>query len=137
MVKNISAIACNVDVRQPIVVVVCDGNAHPPAFTRESRLFCNIRELKICVLMVKRNERVATLLAVALDARAIHRDDVQLAIVVAVDQAHPSAYRFNNVLCGWRRNVGDGQSRLITDVFELRNRDGNGTLLPHRISVLP
>ena len=46
--------------------------------------------------MVKRDHRVAAL-AEAIYGRAIHRDDVELAVVVAVDQPGAAAHGFDDV----------------------------------------
>ena len=46
--------------------------------------------------MVKRDHRIAAL-AKTIDGRAIHRNDVELAVVVAVDQSGAAAHGFDDV----------------------------------------
>src|SRR3989442_13114746 len=55
VIERISAVAGHVDIGQAIIVVIDDGHAHTPAFAVESGGSCDVGELKISVLMVKRD----------------------------------------------------------------------------------
>ena len=68
--------------------------------------------------MIERDQRIAALL-VALDGRTVDGDDVEFAVVVAIDQADAAAHGFDNVFFVGRRNVRDGEASLLGDVFKL------------------
>ena len=72
--------------------------------------------------MIKRDHRI-TALAIALHRRSVDGNDVELAIVVAVDQTHPAAHGFGDVLLIGRRNVRDDKAGLLCDIFKLREGD--------------
>jgi hypothetical protein len=75
--------------------------------------------------MIERDHRVAAL-AVALHGGAVHGDDVELAVVVAIDQADASAHGFDDVLFVGGRNVRDGKAGFLRDIFKCgRVRFGN------------
>ena len=70
--------------------------------------------------MIERDHRIAAL-AVALHGGTVDGDDVEFAVVVAIDQAHAAAHGFDDVLLVGRRNVRDRKAGLLRDVFELRD----------------
>src|SRR5438128_1495072 len=81
--------SADVDILPAVVVKVGDGDAHAPSFAGQAGLFGDVGELQVAsagitILMVERNQRVAAL-AIALDGGTVHGDDVELAVVVAVD----------------------------------------------------
>ncbi len=71
--------------------------------------------------MVERDHGIAAL-AVAVDGGPVHRDDVELAVVVAVDQTRAAAHGFDDVLLFRSGNVGDGQAGFFRYIFEIRQR---------------
>ncbi len=77
----------------------------------------------IGILMIERDQRVAAV-AVALDCRAIDRDDVQFAVIVAINQAHPATHGFDNIFLVRRRDMWDGEASFLSDVLELRDWGG-------------
>jgi len=77
-------------------------------------------EFEIRVLMVERDHGIAAL-AVAINRGAVHGDDVQLAVVIAIDQPDAAAHGFDNVFLVGRRKVRNGEPRFLSDVFKLRN----------------
>ena len=120
-IKRVAAEAGDINIRQAVVVVVGDGNAHAPAFAGKSGRTGDVGKFEICVLMVKRDHGIAAL-AVAVDGRPVHRNDVELAVVVAVDQTRAAAHGFDDVLLFRRGNMGDGQARFFRYIFEIRQR---------------
>ena len=118
-IERIPAEAGDVNVRQAVVVEVGDGHAHAPAFASQSGAVGDVGEFEIRVLMVKRDHGIAAL-AVAIDRRAVHRDDVELAIVVAVDETDATAHGFDDVFLFRSGNVGNGQAGFFGHIFELR-----------------
>ena len=125
MIERIAAIARDVDVGKTIIVVVRDGDAHAPAFASQTRLLRDVGELEIGVLVVERHHGIATLLAVTVDVRTVDHDDVQFAVVVAVDQANAAAHRLDDVALIGRRDVRDRQTGLLGDVFEMGQGGGS------------
>ena len=102
MVERIAAESADVDILPAVVVKVGDGDAHAPSFAGQAGLFGDVGELQVAsagitILMVERNQRVAAL-AIALDGGTVHGDDVELAVVVAVDQTDAAAHGFHDVL---------------------------------------
>ena len=51
--------------------------------------------------MIERDHRVAALL-VPVDGGSVHRDDVESAVIIAIDQARAAAHRFHDVALFWR-----------------------------------
>ncbi len=78
--------------------------------------------------MIESDHRVAAL-AVALYGGTVDGDDVELAVVVAVDQPNPAAHGFHDVLLVGRRNVRDGEACFLGDVFETREGRGRTRFL--------
>ena len=68
--------------------------------------------------MVERDQRIAAL-AKVFDGRPVCHNDVELAIVVAIDQPHPAAHRFDNVLFIRSRNVRNSEADFAGNVLEL------------------
>ena len=102
VVERIAAESADVDILPAVVVKVGDGDAHAPSFAGQAGLFGDVGELQVAsagitILMVERNQRVAAL-AIALDGGTVHGDDVELAVVVAVDQTDAAAHGFHDVL---------------------------------------
>ncbi len=102
MVERVPAVTCHVDIQQPVVVVIGDGNSHAPALACQSCLLRDVLELESIFLVIEGNQRVATRRLVMVDGRVIHYGYVELAIVVAVEQ-------------------GDAAAHLLDDVFLFRN----------------
>src|ERR1700683_1030378 len=128
VIQRVAAIAGDVNILQAVVVVVGHGHAHSPTLMSEASGFGDVGEmnfvilrvvvLRISVLMVEGDHRVAAV-SVSFDRRAIDSDDVELAVVVAVDESYAAAHGFNDVLLVGRRNVCHRQSGFLGDVFEL------------------
>src|SRR5260370_14837400 len=109
VVERVASVARDVDILEPIVVIVGNGNTHSPALAREAGRFGDVGELQVTILeagilMEERNHRIATL-PKALDGRSIDGDDVEFAVGVAIDQTDTAAHRFDNVLLVSGRNV--------------------------------
>ena len=90
---------------------------------RQARGLGNVGELDvvtlgISILMIERDHQVAAFL-VSQNRGAVDGDDVELAVVVAVDQPHAAAHRLDDVLFIGRRNVRDSKTCFLRDVFEL------------------
>src|SRR6266404_4660739 len=119
-VKNIPAVSSDVNVLPAVVIEVCDSDAHAPTLAGKSCLFRDLAKFQITFLMVKRDHEVATLL-VMVHRRAIYGDDIELAIVVAVDETHASAHRLQDVTLFRRRIVRYREARFLTYILEAGN----------------
>ena len=105
-VKRIVAVSGDVEVEIAVVVVIGDGNAHAPAFVSESRFLGDVGELEVGILMPECDEQIATVLTIAVDGRSVDHHDVELAIVIAVEEADAPAHRFDDVMFVGGRNMG-------------------------------
>ena len=121
MIERVSAEAGDVDIRQAVVVEVGDGHAHAPAFAGQAGGAGDVGEFEIRVLMVERDHGIAAL-AIAIDAWNRYRDDVELAVVIAIDQTGAAAHGFDDVFLFRSGNVGDGQAGFFGDVLEMGHR---------------
>ena len=114
-IQHVSAKPGHVQVLPAVVVKVRYGDAHSPTLSRESGGSGNIAEFQIRVLMIERHHQVAAL-AKAIHGRPIHGDDVELAVVVAIDESNPTTHRLDNGLfprSGEMRNIQSGRRRDI------------------------
>ena len=81
----------------------------------------DVGEFEIRVLMIERDHGIAAL-AVAIDGGTVHRDDVEFAVVIAVDQTGAAAHGFDDVFLFRSGNVGNGQAGFFGHVFKSRDR---------------
>ena len=95
-VENIPAVACNVNVLPAVVVEIGDGNAHSPTLACKPGGAGDVGEFETSVLMIEGNHGIATA-AEAGYRRTVDGDDVELAIIVAVDETDPAAGRLHDV----------------------------------------
>ena len=95
-IEHVAAIAGDVNVLPAVVVEVGDRNAHAPAFAGKAGLLRDVAKFQIALLTVERDHQIAAL-AIAIDRRSVDRDDVEFAVVVAVDEADAAAHRFQDV----------------------------------------
>src|SRR6185295_8451051 len=98
-----------------------DGYAHAPTLARQTRGTGDVGKLEILILMVERDHEVAAP-AIAVNGGPVYRDDVELAIVIAVDQAGAAAHGFDNVFLFRSGNVGDRQAGFLGHIFKAGHR---------------
>ena len=67
--------------------------------------------------MIESDHQIAAF-SVTIYSRTIHRDDVELAIVIAIDEAHSAAGRFDNVMLLRFGNVRNRETGLPGDIFK-------------------
>src|SRR5271154_447728 len=126
VIERVAAVAGNVNILQAVVVVIGDSHAHAPALARETGGLRDVGKFKIVtlrigILMIERDHQVTTL-AIARHRRSVHGDDVEFAIVVAVDQTYAAAHGFDDVFLIGRGNMRDRQPCLLRDIFKLWER---------------
>ena len=126
-VEDVSAIAGNEEVEFAVVVVIGDGDAHAPAEAREASLLGDVLEAAVGFLMVERDHRVSAFL-VAVDGRAVDRDDVEASIIIAIEKASATAHGLDDVALFACRKVGSRQANGLGDVFEFWDWGKAGTV---------
>ncbi len=72
--------------------------------------------------MPESDERIAAALLIAIDGGAIHHHDIELAVIVAVEEADSAAHGFDDVIFFARGDVGSGQTGMGGDFA----KDGGG-----------
>ena len=105
MIEHVAVVASHKQVELAIVIVVSHGNTHAPAPPGQAGLLGDVFERAIRLLVIKSHHRIATL-AQSIYRRAIHEDNVQPVVVVAVKQASAATGRINHVMrfrCGYMR----------------------------------
>ncbi len=120
-VERISAEPGDVDVGQTIVIEVSHGHAHAPALASQSRSVGDVGEFEIRVLMVERDHGIAAL-AIPVNARSVDRDDIELAVVIAVDEPGTAAHGFDDVFLFRSRNMRYRQPGFFCDVLKCGHR---------------
>jgi hypothetical protein len=96
VVESIAAESGYVNVLKTVIVVLGHGDAHAPAFASEARGFGDVGELEIGILVIERDQGIATV-TVAINGGSVHGDDVEFTVIVAVHQADASAHGLDNV----------------------------------------
>ena len=122
-VERVAAVSGDEEIEVAIVIEVGDGDTHAPTFASESSFLSDVGEFEVGVLMPERNEWISATLFVAIDGRAVDHEDVEFAIIVAIEEAHAAAHGFDDVVFFGGGNVGGSQSSLGGDVAE----DGDGS----------
>ncbi len=103
-----------------VIIEVGDRDSHAPPFAREPGRLRNVSELKILVLMVERDERIAAI-AIVFHGGAIHHGNVQFAVIVAVKQGDTAAHGLDDIMLLGRRDMRHTQTCLPRNILELRN----------------
>src|SRR5438876_1731810 len=60
MVEHIVSEACDIDVRQSVVIIICNSHTHPPTLPCKSSSLGDISEREICSLAVERKHQVTS-----------------------------------------------------------------------------
>src|SRR5882757_2623904 len=79
------------------------------------------RRVRPASLVIESDQRV-TAGAIALDGGTVDKDDVQAAIIVAVEKADTAAGGVNDVAGFGSGDMGSGETHVFRDVFESGNR---------------
>src|SRR6266853_4828764 len=118
-IQKVATIAGDVDVLPAIVVKIHHGNRHAPAFPRQSRLFGNVGEMKVRVLVEQADHGIAAILVIVVHVGATDHQNVEFAVVVAINKTNTSAGGLDDVTLFGSSDMGGGQSRLHAKVFKL------------------
>src|SRR5258708_8194739 len=115
--EHVSAVAGYINVLPAIVIEIGDSYTHAPAFAGESRLLGNVAKFQVTLLAIEGDHGIATL-AIAIYRRSVHCNDVELAVIVAVDKPHATAHGFQDVAFFGARIVGYREACFLTYIFE-------------------
>ena len=88
VVQHVVSIACHVEVRQAVVVIVANCDPHSPSARGQSRSLGGIGEMEIAatsILVVQRDHRVAACHE-AVDRGIVHNRNVKPSVVVAIEE---------------------------------------------------
>src|SRR5579862_2262592 len=136
VIERIATVAGDVNILQSVVVVVRNGDSHAPTLARKTCSFGDVGEFdvtgsRIGILTIKRDQRISAA-AKTLDRRPIDRDNIEFAVIVAIDQAYTPAHRLDNIFLIWRRDVGNGEACLLSNILEPRGRQDCVSLIAPR-----
>src|SRR5579859_7068811 len=126
-VERVAAVSGDEEVELAVVVIVGDGDAHTPAEAREAGLLGDVLERAAGLLMIERDQGIAAF-EVAFDGGAVDQDDVQTAVVIAIEQAGPAADGFNDVALISGGDVRDGKAERFGDIREFWDRRKAGAV---------
>ena len=123
VVERVAAVSGDEEVELSVIVVVIvgDGDAHAPAKAREAGLFVDVLERAAGLLMIERDQGIAAF-EVVFDGGAVDHDDVQTAVVIAIEEAGPAADGFNDVALFSGGDVRDGKAERFGDIREFWDR---------------
>src|SRR5579859_4914560 len=128
-IESAAGVAGNEEVELAIVVVVGDGHAHAPALAGQASFPGDVAEGAVGFLMIQGDHGVAAG-AQAFDRGAVDNDDVQAAIVVAIEKAYAAAGGVDDIARFGGGNVLHGDTELAGNVLENGNRRKSATVGP-------
>jgi hypothetical protein len=131
VIQNVTAIAGDEEVELAVVIVIGDGHAHAPAAAREAGLLRDVLESAVGLLMIERDHGI-TAFEVTVDGRAVYVDDVEAAIVIAIEEADAAAHGFDDVALLAGGDVRDGEAERFCHVDEFGDGRKAGTVYSGR-----
>ena len=115
------AITCNINVGQAVVVEVSNCQTHSPTFGGQPRRLRYIRKVQTCTLVIERDHRIASVQEV-IDRRIIHRDNVELAVTITIEQPDPASHGLQQI-SHLRRRIGNfGDADLRRNIVKMYGR---------------
>ncbi len=137
MVQAVAAVAGHIQVFISIVVVVADGDAHAIANSLQAGLLRNVFKGPIRLLVVQavpvfgagllRNESLGRWIGIR---RAIHKEDIQQAVIVAIEKRHARTHGLNEILArGVRSLVKEFDPRLLGDIDKMPGCEAGGIVV--------
>ena len=132
MVQTIRPITGDVKIFVPIVVIIRNRRAHAIARALEARFLrnvfkCSVRFLVIHAIPVLRSGllRNKTRRSGIGVGRAVHQEQIQPAIVIAIEKRNPGAHRLQQILARRMQSlVLKMHPRLFRDINEARRDHG-------------
>ncbi len=128
VIECVAAVPGDINIGQAVVVIVGDSDSHAPALASQSGGLGDVGEFEAGVLMIERDQEVAAVLEMV-NRRTIHRDNVEFAVVITINEPNPTAHGFDDVLLVRSRDVWDGETDLTGNILETRRW---GYLAPDR-----
>src|SRR6266851_1498845 len=100
-----------------IVVIVTNGDSHAPTNICETRFVRHVSKGAVAIIVVESASGLAAGLH-QIDCKRVNEEDIEIAVVVVIEQRHPTAHRLNDVLLIGRCNVLESDAGLSRDVGE-------------------
>src|SRR5713101_223654 len=117
VVESAAAKPGDEQVELAVVIVICNGHPHAPTAAGQAGIFGDVLESAVRLLVIEGDERVAAG-AEALDRGAVNEDDVQAAIVIAIEEPGAAAGRVDDVVRLGSSDMDGGEADVFGDVFE-------------------
>src|SRR5882672_10229956 len=117
-IKRSSSVPGHKQIQSSVIIEVRDRDPHAPTLAGQAGLLCDVREMKIRILVIERDQQVATL-PKAIHRRSVYHHDVQLAVVVAIEESYATAHGLEDIslLTG---NMGDRQTGRPGNILKMR-----------------
>ena len=128
-IEGIATVTRHEEVELAVVVVIRHCHSHAPAAPRQPRFLRDVLKSAIRLLMIQRDERVATVPR-PLDGGTVYHHDVQTAVIVAIEQTDPAAHGLDDIPLVRRRDMRCPQAQLRGDILEFGNRGKAGAVRP-------
>ena len=113
VVENAAAVVRDEQIRKAVVVIVSHGGAHAIPLALHARLLSHVRKRSIPVISEQpvpvRGVGLVGELLIRLrisQRRAVHKEHIQPAIAVVIEERDPAAHRLDQVLVG-RRGIAE------------------------------
>ena len=124
VIKTVAAIAGDEEILVAVVVVIGNRNAHAVADSLQTRLLSDVLERSIGLLVVHAipvfgpgllwNEALRSRIGIGC---AVDQEEIETAVVIAVEQGNAGAHRLNQVFArGVRRLMQEVHSRLLRNI---------------------
>src|SRR6266581_4930631 len=120
MIKGTAAEAGDEEIELAVIIVIGDGYAHAPTAAGEARFLGDVLESAVALLVIEGDERVAAG-AVSLDGGTVDEDDVEAAVVVAIEEADAAAGGVNDIVGFGSGDVDGRETHIFGDIFENRH----------------
>ncbi len=121
-IEGVAAEAGDEEIKLAVIIVIGDGYAHAPTAAGEARFLGDVLESAVRPLVIEGDEWVAAG-AETLDGGAVDEDDVEAAVVIAIEEADADATAGGvNDIVGFGSGDVDGrEAHLFGDIFENRH----------------
>ena len=109
----------DVDVGPTVIVIVSDRHTHSIADASDTSLFGHIRKCPVMVVVVQAIPIFWALLLKRRNRSAVYQEDIQIAVIVVIRQAHAGDHRFRLILVWSGAAVAhESQTRAMSDLFK-------------------
>ena len=109
----------DVDVGPTVIVIVSDRHTHSIADAGDTCLFGHIRKCPVMVVVVQAIPILRGFFLKGWDGGAVYQQNVEIAVIVVIQQAHAGDHRFRLILVWSGAAVAhESQTRAMSDLFK-------------------